>query len=108
VFEEMRTRVSQQTGDTAARERLHRGLEHLLGGNADAAIVELQAAAVASGFRFTASAQLGRIFLERGDVAEAIAWLQRAAESPAPSPDEERAVGEELAAARLRLPRVDS
>jgi hypothetical protein len=35
---------------------------------------------------------LGRVYLERKDVAHAIEWFERAAEAPAPTPDSGRAL----------------
>lgn len=64
-----------------AQEDLRRGLV------ADAAAA-LQAAARVPQFRFTAAAQLGRLLASRGDTRAAVEWFERAAEAPAPSPDE--------------------
>ena len=49
--------------------------------------------------RFRAAAQLGRIYIEGGDITTGIGWFERAAEAPAPTPDEGYAVLYELAAA---------
>jgi hypothetical protein len=38
--------------------------------------------------RFKAAARLGRLLIDRGDLNEGVEWLERAAEAPAPSPDE--------------------
>jgi tetratricopeptide (TPR) repeat protein len=64
-----------------AQEHLRRGLV------ADAAAA-LQAAARVPQFRFKAAAQLGRLLASRGDTRAAVEWFERAAEAPAPSPDE--------------------
>jgi tetratricopeptide (TPR) repeat protein len=38
--------------------------------------------------RFRAATRLGRLLIDRGDLNEGIEWLERAAEAPAPSPEE--------------------
>lgn len=61
-------------------------------GMLDEAIVSLQTAVRSPRQRFEAAAALGRVYDRRGDPALAIEWLERAAEIPAPSPDEGRAL----------------
>jgi uncharacterized protein HemY len=48
--------------------------------------------------RFEACAMLGRLYLKRGDGATAAEWLERAADAPATSDDEARAVLYDLGA----------
>jgi hypothetical protein len=54
-------------------------------------------------FRFEASARLGRINIGRGDLQAGVDWLERAAEAPAPSPEEGWAVLYDLAGALERM-----
>ena len=54
----------------------------------DAAIPVLQAASKAPRLRFAAASILGRVFRERRMMPQAVEWLERAAEAPAPTPDE--------------------
>jgi tetratricopeptide (TPR) repeat protein len=70
---------------TLARTYLEMGL-------ADEAIVPLETASRGTRFRFEAASLLGRIFRDRGDTARAVEWLERAAEAPAPSEEESRAL----------------
>ena len=70
---------------TLARTYLEMGL-------ADEAIGPLETASRATRFRFEAASLLGRIFKDRGDTARAVEWLERAAEAPAPSEEESRAL----------------
>jgi tetratricopeptide (TPR) repeat protein len=70
---------------TLARTYLEMGLS-------DEAIGPLQTASRATRFRFEAASLLGRIFQGRGDTARAIEWLERAAEAPAPSEEDSRAL----------------
>jgi lipopolysaccharide biosynthesis regulator YciM len=70
---------------TLARTYIEMGL-------ADEAIGPLEAASRATRFRFEAASVLGRIFKDRGDTPRAVEWLERAAEAPAPSEQEGRAL----------------
>ena len=59
-------------------------------GMMDEAIASLQTAVRSPRQRFEAAAALGRVYQRRGEQAQAIDWLERAAEAPAPTPDEGR------------------
>jgi tetratricopeptide (TPR) repeat protein len=61
-------------------------------GMLDEAIVSLQTAVRSPRQRFEAAAALGRVYDRRGESTLAIEWLERAAEAPAPSPEEGRAL----------------
>ena len=61
------------------------------------AIKALEAAARSPRQRFDAASMLGRLYLERKDTTKAIEWLERASESPAPTPDAGRALLYDLA-----------
>ena len=61
-------------------------------GMADEALGSLEVAARSPRLRFEAGATLGRLLLRRGDVPQALEWLERAAEAPPPSADEGRAL----------------
>ena len=56
------------------------------------ALAPLKAACQAIRFRFEAASLLGRLHQQRGETLEAIEWLDRAAEAPAPSEDEGHAL----------------
>ena len=58
----------------------------------DEALAPLKAACEAIRFRFEAASLLGRLYQQRGETPEAIDWLERAAEAPAPSEDEGHAL----------------
>ena len=70
---------------TLARTYLEMGLP-------EEAIGSLKTASRAPRFRFEAASLLGRLFQQRGDTAQAIEWFERAAEAPAPSEDDSRAL----------------
>jgi tetratricopeptide (TPR) repeat protein len=103
IFEEMRTRMTagQQGGDGS--EPYSHALQHLEHGRVADALADLKTAARMPLYRFRASARLGQLHLARGEVAEGIDWLERAAEAPAPSPDEGWAVLYDLANALERI-----
>jgi tetratricopeptide (TPR) repeat protein len=63
------------------------------------AIAALEAAARVPIMRFKAAARLGRFLIDRGDLSEGVEWLERAAEAPAPSPEEGHDLLYELAGA---------
>lgn len=69
-------------------EEFRRGIALLEAGQVDEAIPILQLASKAPRLRFAASSILGRVFRKREMMAQALAWLERAAEAPAPTPDE--------------------
>jgi tetratricopeptide (TPR) repeat protein len=97
VFDQMRG-AAEKEQDTA-QEHFDLAQYYLRDGRENDAIVQLELAAQAPIIRFKASAQLGRLYLWRGDRVAAIQWLERAAEAPPVSPDEGHAVLYELAEA---------
>jgi tetratricopeptide (TPR) repeat protein len=86
VFAQMRTRVAEQPETASAASVYERGLDHLLHGRIREAVDDLRTAARAPLYRFTAAAQLARLYIERGELKPAVEWLERAAEAPAPTP----------------------
>ncbi len=61
-------------------------------GMMDEAISSLKTAVRSPRYRFEAASQLGRLYLGTGNTREAIEWLERAAEEPAPDLHEGRAL----------------
>jgi lipopolysaccharide biosynthesis regulator YciM len=61
-------------------------------GMIEEAMTSLQTAARSPRQRFEAASTLGRLYQRRGEVSAAIEWLERAAEAPAPTADEGRAL----------------
>jgi len=88
VFASMRSRAAEDPKMAGAATIYERGLNHVLHDRIDDAMADLAAAARAPLYRFTAAAQLGRLHIERGELKAAVEWLERAAEAPAPTPDE--------------------
>jgi len=97
VFEQLRDEVSKRSADDAAAADLQRALVLYQTGDVEGCLVPLQSAARAPNMRFAAASLLGRIFRQRGMMAEAVDWFERAAEAPAPTPAEAHAVLYELA-----------
>ena len=99
VFARMRDEAARGSEVTAAQASYDRGLALLDEGRMEEAVRELQTAARAPALRFAAAARLGRVLLAAGDTATAIEWLERAAEAPAPSPEDGHAVLYDMAVA---------
>ena len=103
VFARMRSRSAEDPEVANAAGIYERGLDHVLHGRTEEAIVDLELAARAPLYRFAAGAQLGRVHIERGDLPAAVEWLERAAEAPAPTPEEGFALLYDLADTLDRL-----
>ena len=91
-FQDFRQEVSRQSGSDQSAQHMTLGRTYLEMGMPDEALGSLQIASRSPRFRFEAASLLGRIFMERADTAQAIEWLERAAEAPAPSAQEGRAL----------------
>jgi tetratricopeptide (TPR) repeat protein len=92
VFRGLRDEVGRQSSEEGAAEQYALALTYHDMGMVDDAIKALEEAARSPRQRFDAASMLGRVYLERKDVARAIEWLERAAEAPAPTPDSGRAL----------------
>ncbi|HEY6359493.1 MAG TPA: tetratricopeptide repeat protein [Vicinamibacterales bacterium] len=103
VFEQMRTQAARRQEVASAADQFERALDHVLNGRLDEAVNGLKAAARVPLFRFAAAAQLGRLHVERGELKAGVEWLERAAEAPAPTPEEGFALLYDLADALDRL-----
>jgi tetratricopeptide (TPR) repeat protein len=92
VFQDFREEVTRQSGADQSAQHMTLARTYLEMGMPDEAIASLKVASKATGFRFEAASRLGRIYSQRGEVSQAIEWFERAAEAPAPSADEGRAL----------------
>ena len=99
VFAQMRAKTARDQQASAALGQYEKALQYLEQGLVKEAITELEAAVRVPLLRFRAAAQLGRIYIEGGDLTTGVGWFERAAEAPPPTPDEGYAVLYELAAA---------
>jgi tetratricopeptide (TPR) repeat protein len=83
----LRDEASRRSALDAAESEYQRGVALLKAGQIDQAIAALETASRTPRLRFATATLLGRIFRERGRIALAIEWLERAAQAPAPSPE---------------------
>jgi tetratricopeptide (TPR) repeat protein len=90
VFTARRAAASRQAGVKEAAQQLALARTYLEMGMTDEAIPALARAAKIPMHRFEAASLLGRLYLKKQDPVGALVWLERAAEAPAPSPQEGR------------------
>jgi tetratricopeptide (TPR) repeat protein len=95
-FEELRGKVARDQ-ETRAREQMEQAIEYLANNKVDEAVATFEEASRTPAVRFEASSHLARIQLVRGDLQDAIDWMERALEAPAPSVDERLGVMYDLA-----------
>jgi len=88
VFAEMRAKSARDQQASEALAQYEEGARFIEQGLDREAIGALEAAARVPMMRFKASSRLGRFLIDRGDLNEGVEWLERAAEAPAPSPEE--------------------
>jgi len=99
VFQDFREEVSRQTGNEEAEQHMKLAITFLEMDMADEAIGSLTTAARSPRHRFEASAMLARLYRDQQDLTHAIEWFERAAEAPAPSAEDARALLYDLGAA---------
>lgn len=87
-----------ETGDP-----YERGLEHVRAGRVGEAMAALEEASVAPQTRFKAAVELGRLYVGQGELQAGAEWLERAAETAPPTPEEGFALLYDLADALDRL-----
>ncbi len=90
VFQRMRDSASGNPDFSEQHMTLARTFLEM--GQLDDAIAALKTASKSPAHQFDAMSLLGRLYGDRGQMAESIEWLERAAEAPAPGPDEARAL----------------
>jgi tetratricopeptide (TPR) repeat protein len=98
VFAGLRDDASRKKGTDPADEEYRRGVALHAAGKIDECIPALEAASRAPRLRFATAALLGRIYTDQNKTTKAIEWFERAAEAPAPSPDEGQRLLYDLAA----------
>jgi tetratricopeptide (TPR) repeat protein len=96
VFREFRDEVSRQNAIDQAEQHYKVALSYRDMGMIDDAVRELEQAAKSPRLRFDAAALLARLLRDRGEVASAVEWFERAAEAPAPTPEAGRQLLYEL------------
>jgi len=103
VFESLRAKAASEGRGTDAEKAYAAGLENAASGHIAEAMDAFQAAARSPVMRFQASAELGRLYARHGELGRGVDWMERAAEAPAPSPDEGHALMYDLADTLERL-----
>jgi tetratricopeptide (TPR) repeat protein len=99
VFAQMRAQSARDRQASAALAQYEEGARLIEQGLDREGIAALEAAARVPIMRFKAAARLGRFLIDRGDLNDGVEWLERAAEAPAPSPEEGHDLLYELAGA---------
>ena len=98
AFTDFRSEIERQSGVDQSAQHMTLARTYLEMGMPNEALGSLHVASRAPRFRFEAASLLGRIYRERGENAQAIEWLERAAEAPAPNADQGRALLYDLGA----------
>lgn len=92
VFARARDTMARQPGAEEAAEQLKLGKTCIEMGMFDEAVRALSQAARSPRHRFEASTALGRLHRQRGEITQALEWMERAAEAPAPSAEDGRSL----------------
>jgi tetratricopeptide (TPR) repeat protein len=96
VFHDFRNEVTKQSGADQSVQHMTIARAYIEMGLTDDAIPALKTAAKSPSVRFEAASTLARLYRQRGEQAPAIEWFERAAEAPAPTVDDGRALLYEL------------
>jgi tetratricopeptide (TPR) repeat protein len=91
-FQDFRLEVTKQSGADQSAQHLTIARAYIEMGLTDEAIPALRTAAKSANLRFEAASALARLYRQRGEAVPAIEWFERAAEAPAPTVDEGRAL----------------
>jgi tetratricopeptide (TPR) repeat protein len=97
VFGNLRDQASKRTGLDDAEKEYKRGLALRAAGDIDGCIQALEKASRAPRLRFMTSWLIARLYRERDDMPQALDWLERAAQAPAPTTGESHQLLYELA-----------
>ncbi|HEV3058058.1 MAG TPA: tetratricopeptide repeat protein [Vicinamibacterales bacterium] len=97
VFEQLRGEATRKSMVTAAEGEYRRALALHEAGDIDGCIAALEEASRTPKLRFATASMLGRIYKQKGSTEQAVEWLERAAQAPAPTPADYHEVLFELA-----------
>ena len=87
VFRDFRKEITRGGGTDDSAQHIALAETYLEMGMANDAIESLKKAARSPRHRFEAGTRLAGLFKARSDLVQAIEWMERAVEAPAPSPD---------------------
>ncbi|MBI3492027.1 MAG: tetratricopeptide repeat protein [Acidobacteria bacterium] len=97
VFGSIRDKAAKRSGLDDAEKEYKRGLALRDAGDIDGCIQALEKASRAPKLRFGTARLIARLYRDRDNMAQAIAWLERATQAPAPTADDAHQVMYELA-----------
>jgi tetratricopeptide (TPR) repeat protein len=106
VFDGMRTQSAKRSGLDEAEKEYKRGLSLRAAGDIDGCIQALEKASRAPKLRFGTSWLIARLYRDRDMMPQALDWLERASQAPAPTPDESHQLLFELAEALEKVGEV--
>ena len=96
-FQDMRESSGREGQETMAARAYDRASQYYNQGDVGAAEACLREAVRDETYRFRAGSMLARVARERGEIVQAVEWLERAAEAPAPTLQAAHALLYELA-----------
>ena len=88
VFGNLREQAAKRSGLDDAQKEYKRGLALRAAGDIDGCIKSLEKASHAPKLRFATSKLIARLYRERDMLPEALEWLERTSQAPAPTPDD--------------------
>jgi hypothetical protein len=97
VFGNMRAQTQKRSGLDDAEKEYKRGLTLRAAGDIDGCIAALATASRAPKLRFATSRMIARLYRDRNLLPQAVEWLERAAQAPAPTSDDGHQLMYELA-----------
>jgi tetratricopeptide (TPR) repeat protein len=97
VFDKMRQEASRRSGLDDAEKEYRHGLALRDAGDIDGCIQALERASRAPKLRFSTAWLIGRLYRDREMWSQALEWLERAAQAPAPTADDAHQLLYELA-----------
>jgi tetratricopeptide (TPR) repeat protein len=106
VFGNLREQASKRSGLDEAEKEYKRALTLRSAGDIDGCIQSLEKASRAPKLRFMTSWLIARLYRERDQMPEALEWLERASQAPAPTNDELHQLLYELADALEKIGEV--
>ena len=106
VFGNLRTQSAKRSGLGDAEKEYKRGLSLRSAGDIDGAIQAFEKASRAPKLRFGTSWLIARLYRDRDMMPQALEWLERASQAPAPTTDESHQLLFELAEALEKVGEV--
>src|SRR4029077_1307526 len=88
VFGNLRDQAARRHGLDDAQKEYKRGLARRAAGDIDGCIKSLEKASHAPKLQFATSKLIARLYRERDMLPQALEWLERTTQAPAPTPDD--------------------